>query len=161
MKLFSIKRSSGHISPTHPTLVLWRRGKKGAPMKEIKDIIKRRNVRGFSFIEVLIGLIILAIGLLAIGGAQIISIKGGAFSKQITHAPVLVQNRLEELRRLPYNDAGLSGGEHNEGAIPEFIFSRRYHVEDKTSTLKIITVTVQWTDRVGHSISLSTILAKR
>ena len=120
----------------------------------------RRNKKGFSLIEVLIGLVILSIGLLAIGGMQIISIKGGFFSNNVTKATVLAQNKLEELKRLDYSDAHLSGGEHDKGVISNSIFARMYTVEDTSSTLKTITVAVQWAEGDNHNISLSSMRAK-
>src|SRR4030043_2422195 len=122
-------------------------------MKDIKNIFRGKNKKGFSLIEVLIGLVILSIGLLAIGGMQIISIKGGFFSNNVTKATVLAQNKLEELKRLDYSDANLSSGEHNEGAISGSMFSRKYDVKDTTTTIKTITVAVQWTEKVDHNIS--------
>lgn len=129
-------------------------------MKDIKNIFRGRNKKGFSLIEVLIGLVILSIGLLAIGGMQIISIKGGFFSNNVTQATVLAQNKLEELKRLDYSDAHLSGGEHDEGVISNSIFARMYTVEDTSSTLKTITVAVQWAEGDNHNISLSSMRAK-
>lgn len=117
------------------------------------------NNKGFTLIEVLIGLVILAIGLLAVAGMQITSIKGNTFSNNLTQATVFAQDKLEYLKNLPYTHADLSVGTKNE-AISGTIFSRLWEVTDTTSTMKMITVTVQWTDRVDHSISLSTIRAK-
>lgn len=128
-------------------------------MKEIKRN-KGNKKNGFSLIEVLIGLVILAIGLLAIGGLQIVSIKGGLFSNNVTKATILAQNKLEDLKQTAYDHANLSSGEHNEGSISNTIFTRRYNVQDTTSTLKTITVSVRWADGSDHNISLSTMRSK-
>ncbi len=117
--------------------------------------------KGFTVIEVLIGLVILAIGLLGIGAMQITSVKGGAFSNSITQATILAQDELEYLKQLSYGDSNLSNGQHNQGVVPGTIFSRSYRVgEDAGNSMKTITVTVQWKDRVDHSVSLKTIRAK-
>ncbi len=119
----------------------------------------RRN--GFTLIEVVAGLIILAIGLLGVGAMQIISIQGDYFSDHVGQATHLAQNKLEYLKNLPYGDSGLSNGEHNEATIPGSIFSVRYRIEEDTgNSMKTITVTVQWVDRGNHNISLSTIRSK-
>ena len=134
-------------------------------MGEVKLNIKRKNENGFSLIEMLVGILILAFGLLAIAGMQVVSIKGGFFSNNVTKATILAQSKLEDLKRLTYSysstDANLSSGVHNEGTIAHSIFSRSYNVTDTTSTLKTITVTVQWTDKGNHSISLSTMRAQQ
>lgn len=120
----------------------------------------RRKEGGFSLIEVLISLTIFSVGLLAVAGMQITSIKGNFSSGNVTNATVLAQSKLEDLKSLSYTDANLTSGQHSEGAISGSIFSMFYDVVDITSTMKAITVTVQWKDTGDHSISLSTIKAK-
>ncbi len=116
------------------------------------------NNKGFSLLEVLIGLVILAIGLLDIAGMQITAIKGNYFSKSVTEATVLAQDKLEELKNLPY--ASLSSGTDTK-TVSGTTFTRQFNVvEDAGNFMKTITVTVQWTDRVDHRISLTTIRAK-
>ncbi len=127
-------------------------------MRQIKVL---RKQGGFSLVEVLISIVVFAIGLLAIGAMQITSVKTISFSNHVTGATLLAQTKLEELKRLPYGDFNLSGGEHQEGSLSGSIFSRKYAVEDVTSTMKVITVTVEWVDRVSHRISLSTVRAKQ
>ena len=139
-------------------------GKWGARMRKMKNTIGN-NKKGFSLIEVLIGMLILAFGLLAVGGMQVVSIKGGSFSNNVTKATILAQSKMEDLKRLTYTfdqtDANLSSGVHDEGTLSNLIFSRRYDVADTTSTLKTITVTVQWADRGGHSVTISTMRAQQ
>ena len=120
-----------------------------------------RKPKGFTLIEVVTGLIILAIGLLGIASMQITSIKGGHFSNNMTKAIFLAQDKLEYLKNLSYSDSNLSNGQHNEGTISGTIFSRVHNVvEDVGNSMKTITVTVQWTDRGNQSISFSTIRSK-
>ena len=118
------------------------------------------NKKGFTLIEVLIGLIILAIGILAIAGMQIISIKGNFFSSNVTQATILGQEKLEELKNIPYTSTDLSIGEHNEGTITSTIFSRKYNVAGLGSSMKTVSVTIEWLDKTNHSISLNTILSE-
>jgi len=120
-----------------------------------------RKQNGFTLIEVVAGLIILAIGLLGIATMQITSTKGGYFSSNVTQATIFAQDKLEYLRNLSYNDSHLSNGLHNEGTISGTLFSRMVNVvEDAGNSMKTITVTVQWADRGNHSISFSTIRSK-
>lgn len=118
------------------------------------------NNKGFTLIEVLIGLVILAFGLLAIAGMQITSIKGNDFSKNVTQATVLAQDRLEILRNRDYNNSALNNGSYSEGVITGTIFSRQYVITDIGTTMKKITVTVEWTAKINHRISLETIMAR-
>jgi len=122
------------------------------------NVLSKSN--GFSLIEALIGLVVLAIGIIAVAGMQVISVKGNFFSNSATQAAILAQDKLEYLKQLSYSDSNLSSGQHNEGSITGTIFSRQYNiVEDVGNSMKTITVNVQWTDKANHSISLSTIRA--
>ena len=114
--------------------------------------------KGFTLLEVLIGLVILAFGLLAIAGMQITSVKGNFFSNNMTQASILAQDRLEVLRNLDWNHADLSIGTHEEGQISGTIFSRKYTVSlvPGTNMLNIV-VTVSWHDNIDHTVSFSTI----
>jgi prepilin-type N-terminal cleavage/methylation domain-containing protein len=123
--------------------------------------INRKKGKGFTLIEVVAGLIILAIGLLAIATMQITSTKGSYFSSNVTQATILAQDKMEYLKNLSYGDSNLSSGQHDEGTISGTIYSRQHNVvEDEGNSMKTINVTVLWTDRVNHSISFSTIRSK-
>ena len=124
----------------------------------MKNPNSKRN--GFSLIEVLIALVMLAVGLLAIGGMQIVSIKGNSFSQKMTQATVLTQDKLEELKKLPFADSNLSSGRHDEGVLGGSGFSRSYDVESVSATLKAVTVSVRWTEKTDHSVAISTMKAK-
>ena len=115
---------------------------------------------GFSLLEVLVALLLSAVGILAIGGLQIGSIKGNSFSQEVTQATVLSQDRLEELRKMDFDDSNLSIGHHDEGVLNGSGFSRYYDVESISTTLKAVTVTVGWTEDVDHSVFLSTLKAR-
>jgi prepilin-type N-terminal cleavage/methylation domain-containing protein len=120
-----------------------------------------RKQKGFTLIEVVAGLIILAIGLLGIVAMQITATKSGYFSNNVTQATIFAQDKLEYLKNLSYSDSNLSNGLHNEDTISGTIFSRAVNVaEDAGNSMKTITVTVQWVDRGNHSISFSTIRSK-
>ncbi len=116
------------------------------------------NKKGFSLIEVLIGLVLLAIGLLAIAGMQISAVRGNFFSNYLTQASYVGQDRLEFLDNLPIDSAQLQAGNHNDGprTISGIVFNRAYTVTI-TGDFRTITYTVSWNDGVKRSISFSTI----
>ena len=116
------------------------------------------NKKGFTLIEVLVGLVLLAIGLLAIAGMQITSVRGNFFSSNMTQASILAQDHLETLRNLPYAHADLNVGNHNDGVIPGTIFTRDYDVSLVPGTTMLnITVRMRWRDTSDHTISFSTV----
>jgi len=122
------------------------------------------NNKGFTLIEVLVGLIILAIGLLAIAAMQINAVKGNFFGHYMTQASYVGQDRLEFLDTLPINDPLLDAGNHNDGSvtISGIVFNREYTVTvDVTGDLKTIVYMVSWNDGVNRNISFSTIKSIR
>jgi type IV pilus assembly protein PilV len=116
-----------------------------------------RNERGFLLIEVLIGLIFLAIGLLGIGCLQVASVRGNSSGNNVMQATYVAQDRLELLKFLPFDSTQLQTGNHDDGNtnISGLIFNRAYTVADNGG-LKTIKYAVTWNDGVDHNISFST-----
>ena len=119
--------------------------------------MKGRNRKGFTLIEVLVGLVILAVGLLAIAGMLVTSVKGNYFSSHLTQASYIAQDRLEFLKNLPIDNGALNAGTHPElpVTVSGLNFSRSYTVAVNGS-LKTITYTVTWNDGRDHSVSFTT-----
>ncbi|NWF91961.1 MAG: hypothetical protein HXY46_03525 [Syntrophaceae bacterium] len=119
-------------------------------------MIQRKT--GFSLVEVLIGLIFLAIGLLALAGLQITSIRGNSFSHHLMQATYQVQDRVERLKNLPLTSPELQPGSHNlePFTLSGLVFKQSYTVIEEAD-LKTIHYTVEWDDGVGHRITFSTI----
>lgn len=63
---------------------------------------------GFSLLEVLVALIILAVGLLGLAALQITAIRFNAGSRELTYATFLLQKKIEELKALPFDDSNLT-----------------------------------------------------
>jgi type IV pilus modification protein PilV len=124
--------------------------------------------RGFSLIEVLIGIILLAIGLLAVAGMQGTSMRGNFFSNNVMLATYVAQDRLEFLKSLPLTSAQLTpGASYNDGttqvssdSFKSLVFNRSYTVRKVASPngdyLQIDYV-VAWNDGVNHSLPFYTI----
>ena len=74
-----------------------------------------KGSKGFTVIEVLIALAILSVGILALVSMMIQVVKANAFSDKMTEAAALVQDKMEELRRLQYTDDQLTNrGDNND-----------------------------------------------
>ena len=117
------------------------------------------NAKGFTLIEVLVGLVILAIGLLGIAGMQVTSVKGNYFSNNLTQANYVAQDRIEFLKNKPIADAALNAGSHSDGTWPSSegtVFTRSYTVA-VNGNLRTIAYRVEWNDGVNHSVTFTTI----
>jgi type IV pilus assembly protein PilV len=67
------------------------------------------NANGFTLIEVMITAFILAVGILAMSAMQINAIDASSSSFSRSSATLIAENLLEELKRLPFDDANLDG----------------------------------------------------
>jgi prepilin-type N-terminal cleavage/methylation domain-containing protein len=119
---------------------------------------RRMNPKGFTLVEILIGIILLSVGLLAVGGMQITSIRGNFSSYSLTYASYVAQDRMEFLSHLNFDDVLLNAGNHGDGSASNegISYNRTYNVAINGGQ-KTITYTVTWQDRVNRQISFSTI----
>jgi prepilin-type N-terminal cleavage/methylation domain-containing protein len=118
--------------------------------------------KGFSLTEVLIGLVFLAIGLLAIASLQVTSVRGNFFSNNLMQATYAAQDGLESLKNLRMDDPSLGIGSHNDVPviISDLTFNRSYSVvsiPDPNGNYLEIDYLVRWNDGTNHKISFSTI----
>jgi prepilin-type N-terminal cleavage/methylation domain-containing protein len=134
-----------------------------------------RGDEGFSLVEVLVALTILAVGLLSLALLQVTAIKGNAGAWKSTIATDLAQAKLELFRRdawaaIDNSTTTTFGG----GTIPIYAnvpadagdnfpvrgttFYRIWRVLPTTPSLKTITVWTCWRDDLGnwHSVMLVT-----
>lgn len=65
---------------------------------------RRGEERGFSLLEVLIALSILAVGLLAMAAMQIHALKYGRSGRHTSDAALVARNEMERLQRLDFDD---------------------------------------------------------
>ena len=64
---------------------------------------------GFTILEVMFAISILAVGLMAVFSAQSRSIRGNTDANRQTEAMTLAQDRMEELLAVPYEDLDAAG----------------------------------------------------
>jgi type IV pilus assembly protein PilV len=108
-----------------------------------------QSSKGFTLIEVMIALIILAVGLLALMTMQIVSIKANAFSSEMTYSSMLAEQQLENLKYLPFTDPALVATPTPQ-TLPPIVdntgasYTVSWQVADTTPTMKTITLTVTW-----------------
>jgi prepilin-type N-terminal cleavage/methylation domain-containing protein len=123
-------------------------------------ILKEAN--GFTLIEILIATVIITIASLGVATLTVGVIRGNSFSQRLTTATTLIQDRLEEVKRLGYLNAGTVAGTQNYGTIVNFPgYKREVFVLNNTPevNMKTISITVYW-DAGKHSVKASTILSE-
>lgn len=121
-----------------------------------RDIASKQS--GFSLIEVLIAMAILALSLLAAATMQVSSIRNNASGNMVTQANMLAKAQMEVLKNTADVTTLADGAENNIDADgqPGGIYNRSWMVTNMGTTARRITVTVEWTKRgLSRSIILS------
>jgi prepilin-type N-terminal cleavage/methylation domain-containing protein len=108
------------------------------------DQVKRRMLRtekGFSLIEVMIALVLFAVGLLAFASLEVTAIRNSTYSKDYGKGNTYAQQKMEELKGTAW--ASLSAGSDTL----EEKFTRTWTVvETETHLMKQVVVNVAWVD---------------
>ena len=109
--------------------------------------------KGFTLIETMIAMAILAIGILAVTSMQITAFQGNRAARRQTEAVALAAQQLEELGALPYDDARLASGSHSESGVgPAGQYDLEWQIapDSPLPETKTITLTVGWNSRGGQ-----------
>jgi len=116
------------------------------------------NKNGFSLVELLIALAILALSMLAAASMQYGSIRNNTSGNMATQANMLAKAKMEELNNTTDLATLIDDGENgiNAEGQPGGPYNRRWTIQNLGTTARHITVTVQWTkgSRI-HTISIS------
>lgn len=115
-----------------------------------KTIRKRHDNRGFTLIEIIIGLFVFAVGVLAVVKMQTASIDANGAAKVRSQAVFLAETKMEELMREAF------GALESGGPEGEFPHSVRWEVTDGDH-IKEIEVTVTWNYKGEKSLTLNSI----
>lgn len=119
------------------------------------------NDKGFSLLEMLIAVTILAFGLLAVAGLQVTAMKGNSNGNAMTQATSYAEERIEQIRNTDYAAISYTPNPNVEANIDGSIYTRTTLVETDIpmADLKRITVTVSWEINGTHQVVLRTIVA--
>lgn len=113
------------------------------------------NEKGFSLIELLIALSILAMGMLAAASMNYSAVRNNTNGNVYTQANMLAKGLLESLKSQDIDSAALAPGTYsdanpvNENGQPGGIYLRTWDIANYGSQSRQITVTVQWQTVVG------------
>jgi Tfp pilus assembly protein PilV len=117
---------------------------------------------GFSFIDTMLALVILTVGVLALADLQIISSSGNKSSQGLTTAASLGEAKLETIKSTPYANVVAEPPTPVTGADGT-TYTRVVTVTNNSpmTNTKTVTVTLTWTDGSRTAtIPMSTVIAQ-
>ena len=123
-------------------------------IKKIRNIFKKEN--GFSLIEMLIAMSVLAFGMLAAASMQYSTVRNNMTGNTSTQANSLAKAQLEMLKNQDIASTALAVGDYVDPAPidangnPGGIYNRSWRIDPLGTSARRIRVTVEWT-KFGRS----------
>jgi type IV pilus assembly protein PilV len=121
-----------------------------------------KDTNGFTLIEILIATVIITVAFLGVMSLTVGVIRGNSFSKRLTTATTLMQDQLEDIKRLGYSNVGTAEGTQDYGAIENFTGYKRVVTvtpDNPAAKMKTVKVRVFW-DADNRWMEASTILSE-
>jgi type IV pilus assembly protein PilV len=116
---------------------------------------------GFTLLEIMIALVVLSVSLVALAGLQISAIRGNTFSKRMTTAVSIANEKMEQLKNSSYaNILSESSIQVNQSNMN---FTRQVTVTNNSPlpNTKTVNVTVTWSQgSKSHSVPMTTIISQ-
>jgi prepilin-type N-terminal cleavage/methylation domain-containing protein len=147
-------------------------------IRPLLRVRSQRRSEGFTLIEVVVAMGILATGLLAVSAAQLYAMRGGRSGRHTTDAAEIAQSQVEVFQRMDFADPGLAatggwsppGGSQVDRSVQtpgvpvvEQSYSMQWRIVNGPLVsgrvfLKTIDVQVTWDEpnRPGRSYTMST-----
>jgi len=118
-------------------------------VKTLQNTLRKDN--GFSLIELLIAMSIMALGMLAAASMQYSAVRNNTTGNTSTQATMLAKSTLEMLKNQDIDSTALAVGDYfdstqvDANGNPGGIYNRNWRIDSLGASSRRIRVTVEWT----------------
>jgi Tfp pilus assembly protein PilV len=120
-------------------------------------MVKRSSEAGFTMIEVMVAMLLTAIAIIGILALFMAQTKAAGFSRHMTEATALCEDKLEQLRTLTAASTGTNGTQttlDEKGVTGAGIYTRTWTYTPQTNWVDIV-CTMTWTEEgVAKTLTL-------
>jgi type IV pilus assembly protein PilV len=116
---------------------------------------------GFTLVEIMIALLVLSVGLVALAALQTSAIRGNAFSKRMTTAVSIANEKMEQLKNSSY--ANILSESLTQIKQSNTNYSRQVTVINNSPlpNTKTVNVTITWSEgSKSYSVPFTTIISQ-
>ncbi len=118
------------------------------------------RAKGFMLVEVMAALALLGIAFAGLSPLVIVTLRSMDNARRVTTATEFARDKVEDIRSTAYA-AVASGSDTAAESGTGATYARTWTAAAGPSTgTKLVTVTVSWTARIAHTVSLKTIVAQ-
>jgi len=131
-------------------------------MKKMPDLLSDDS--GISFIDLMLALVVLTIGVLAMMDLQVIALRSNASSQGSATALTLAETKMEAIKNTAFTSIATQAPTTWTDTVSKVTYTTTVTVTNNTpiSGAKKVDISVSWTDKAGaHSIPLSTIISQQ
>lgn len=117
---------------------------------------------GFTLIEIMIAIAIIAIGIFGVMSLIITVMRGNTLSKRVTTATTIAQDKMEDFKRMDYASV-VDGSDTNTDYDTDYYWEADVEDDTPATDTKTITVDVYWDPAAvneKHKVELKTIIAQ-
>jgi type IV pilus assembly protein PilV len=127
-------------------------------MKNSSRDKSRSNIAGFTLIELVVAILVFALGIMGIMKMHSATIQSNNYSMQLTEAVNIAQGELEFLRGLGFSHNSMSVGVHNATETARGIpYNLTWQVTDPglSTPSRNVAINVQWQEKsLNHALNM-------
>jgi prepilin-type N-terminal cleavage/methylation domain-containing protein len=128
---------------------MFNKGESKMGIQKLQNTISKDN--GFSLIELLIAISVMAFGMLAAASMQYSAVRNNTTGNTSTQATMLAKATMEMLKNQDIDSTALAVGDYVDPTLvdasgnPGGIYNRNWHIDSLGTSSRRIRVTVEWT----------------